>query len=229
MPVTQEAPLVDDAALARAELAIRRVAQGGMVLISDDADREDEADLCVALDHVAAHHVAFMIRHGSGIVCAAVDRTISLRLDLVPMPRRNASDDDPAFAVSLDSIEGTTTGISAHDRAITLRRLADPSLDHTAFRCPGHVMPIVARAGGVLVRRGQTEASVDLAQLAGCSPGAAICEVMCDDGTMLRGDDLVRFARRHEIPLVAVADIVAWRTRNASSISQAPVGEFVGG
>ena len=200
--------------LSRIEDAIAAIAAGGMVVVIDDAGRENEGDLILAADKATPAAIAFMIRHTSGVVCAAVtaERLDALRLPL--MVADNTESQRTAFTVTVDYAHGTTTGISAADRAATLRGLADPQAGPADFVRPGHVFPLRARAGGVLERRGHTEAAVDLARLAGCEPCGVLCEIVNDDGTMARPNELGAFAARHGLPIVSIADLVAYRRRS---------------
>ncbi|MFM9086364.1 MAG: bifunctional 3,4-dihydroxy-2-butanone-4-phosphate synthase/GTP cyclohydrolase II [Acidimicrobiia bacterium] len=190
---------------------IAAIARGEMVVLVDDEDRENEGDLIMAAQHVTAEKLAFIIRHTSGVVVAPLtgERCDDLRLPL--MVDHNTESHRTAFTVSVDLLEGTTTGISAADRAATIRALAEPSVGHAAFARPGHVFPLRAREGGVLKRAGHTEAAVDLARLAGCVPAGVICEVQNDDGTMARLPDLRRFAAQHGLLLSSIAALVEHR------------------
>jgi 3,4-dihydroxy 2-butanone 4-phosphate synthase / GTP cyclohydrolase II len=195
------------------EAAVDAIRAGRMVVVVDDEDRENEGDLTLAARHVTPESIAFMATHGRGLICAALEGP---RLDALKIPlmvQDNTSPFETAFCVSVEAREGTSTGISAHDRARTIQALIDPASGPGDFVKPGHVFPLRARPGGVLSRTGQTEASVDLARLAGLHPSGVICEIMNDDGTMARLPDLVPFCQRHGLPLVTVADLVAYRLR----------------
>ncbi|MBI4912110.1 MAG: 3,4-dihydroxy-2-butanone-4-phosphate synthase [Acidobacteria bacterium] len=184
-----------------------------MVVVVDDEDRENEGDLTLAAERATPEAIAFMATHGRGLICAALEGE---RLDALAIPlmvQDNTSPFETAFCVSVEARDGTSTGISAHDRARTILALADPSSRPEDFVKPGHVFPLRARKGGVLARTGQTEASVDLARLAGLRPAGVICEIMKDDGSMARVPDLVPFCARHGLPLITVADLVAYRLR----------------
>jgi 3,4-dihydroxy 2-butanone 4-phosphate synthase/GTP cyclohydrolase II len=186
------------------------LAAGGMVVVVDDADREDEGDLVVAADLVTAAQVAFLVRHTTGIICAPMTAE---RVDALRLPQMVADNTDAhgtAFTVSVDSVD-TGTGVSAEDRARTLRALADPGTTPEQLRRPGHVFPLRARAGGVLVRAGHTEAAVDLTTMAGLSGVAVIGEIVDEDGSMRRGASLARFAADHGLPVLAIADLVRHR------------------
>jgi len=194
--------------------AIRAIAAGEIVVVTDDADREDEGDLICAAVHCDTAHMAFILRHGCGIVCAPVSPEIAGRLDLPPMVTSNNAPLATAFTVSIDAVEGLTTGISATERAITMRALADPAARPQDFVRPGHVFPLIAREGGVLERRGHTEAAVDLCRLAGLPEVGVICELMNDDGTVMKGAEVAGFARQHGLVAISVAQLAAWRTAN---------------
>jgi len=190
--------------------------RGGMVLVVDDADRENEADLVLAAERATREALAFMIRHTSGIVCVPAPAATLDGLALPAMVEANTAPLGTAFSVSVDARRGMTTGISAEDRARTIRTLADPASVPSDFVRPGHVFPLRARDGGVLERAGHTEASLDLLRVAGIQPVAALAELMNDDGSVTRGPALARFAARHRLPVVATADVVAYR-RHASA------------
>ena len=191
--------------------ALAAITAGQMVVVVDDADRENEGDLILAAEHATPAALAFLIRHTSGVVCASVtpDRLEHLRLPL--MVAANEESHGTAFTITVDYRHGTTTGISAADRAATLRALADPRAGAADFARPGHVFPLRARAGGVLERAGHTEAAVDLARLSGLQPCGVLCEIVNDDGSMARPRELALFARRHALPLVTIADLIAHR------------------
>lgn len=195
------------------EAAIEAIRLGHMVVVVDDEDRENEGDLTLAAEHVSPEAIAFMATHGRGLICAALEAPLLDRLEIPLMVRDNTSPFETAFCVSVEAREGTTTGISAQDRSRTIQALIDPASRPQNFVKPGHVFPLRARQGGVLTRTGQTEASVDLARLAGLHPSGVICEIMKDDGTMARVPDLVPFCRQHGLLLVTVADLVAYRLR----------------
>ncbi|HEY3270094.1 MAG TPA: 3,4-dihydroxy-2-butanone-4-phosphate synthase [Geothrix sp.] len=202
-----------DSPFASIEKAIDTIRQGRMVVVVDDEDRENEGDLTLAAEHVTPETIAFMATHGRGLICAALEGPLLDRLQIPLMVRDNTSPFETAFCISVEAREGTTTGISAQDRARTIQALIAPDAKPQHFVKPGHVFPLRARPGGVLTRTGQTEASVDLARLAGLHPSGVICEIMKDDGTMARVPDLVPFCRQHDLPLVTVADLVAYRLR----------------
>ena len=190
---------------------IAAIGRGEMVVLVDDEDRENEGDLIMAAQHVTPEKLAFIIRHTSGVVVAPLtgERCDELRLPM--MVDHNTESHRTAFTVSVDLLDGTSTGISAADRALTIRALADPQVGYQAFARPGHVFPLRAREGGVLKRAGHTEAAVDLARLAGCVPAGVICEIQNDDGTMARLPQLIEFCRQHDLLLSSIAELVEWR------------------
>ncbi len=187
---------------------------GRMVVLVDAEDRENEGDLVVPAQMATPDIVNFMAKHGRGLVCLALTQSRADELRLESMVRRNASRNRTAFTQSIEAREGITTGISAHDRARTIATAIDPTKSSGDVVSPGHVFPLVAREGGVLIRAGHTEASVDLARLAGLYPAAVICEIMNDDGTMARMADLVAFAQRHGLKIGAIEDLIGYRLQN---------------
>lgn len=196
--------------------------RGKYVIIVDDEERENEGDLAFASQHCTPEKINFLARHARGLICIAMEQGRLEVLDIPPMVRENTSRFETAFTVSVEAREGTTTGISAADRSQTVRRLVDPVAKPEDFVMPGHMFPIMARNGGVLVRSGQTEASVDLARLAGFEiPSGVICEIMNEDGTMARLPQLREFAARHEIRIISVADLIRYRTANEKFIEKA--------
>jgi 3,4-dihydroxy 2-butanone 4-phosphate synthase/GTP cyclohydrolase II len=196
------------------EEAIEAIRRGEFVVVVDDADRENEGDLIVAAEKVTAEHIAFMVRHTSGLICAPMtgDRLDELRLPL--MVAENTDSHRTAFTVSVDYVPGTTTGISAADRATTIRALIDEETTPVQLARPGHIFPLRYQEGGVLKRAGHTEAAVDLARLAGLVPAGVLCEIVSDDGSMARLPELQGFAERHGIPLVSIADLISHRRRS---------------
>ena len=195
-------------------LALAHLAQGGIVVVADDEHRENEGDLIMAADAATPEAIAFFVRHTSGVICAALpgDRCDALELPLMVPPAANDDQYGTAFTVTVDLADGTTTGISAGDRAATLRALADPATTPGALHRPGHIFPLRARPNGVLERPGHTEAAVDLARLAGRRPAGVLSELVLDDGSMARLSELVAFARTHRLPLVSIAGLIAHRT-----------------
>jgi 3,4-dihydroxy 2-butanone 4-phosphate synthase / GTP cyclohydrolase II len=206
---------------------------GRMVIVMDDEDRENEGDLIMAAEHATAEAVAFMIRHTSGIICVPMEETALARLDLPQMVPVNNESQRTAFTVSVDLRVGTTTGVSSGDRAATIRALASPGSTPADFARPGHIFPLRARRGGVLVRAGHTEAAVDLCRLAGLTPMGVLCEVMNDDGTMARRPQLQEFARAHGLKIGTIADLIRHRLRTERTVMriseqsvQTELGEF---
>ena len=193
------------------EEAIEDIRQGRMVLVADDENRENEGDLIVAAAHATADNVNFMARYARGLICAPVSGEIARRLRLDPLTAHSTGRKSTAFLVTVDARKGTTTGISAEERALTARLLSDLEARPEDFLRPGHLFPLEAREGGVLVRAGHTEATVDLVRLAGLPAAGLCCGVMNDDGTMARLPDLIAFAKRHGLKFIAVKDLIAWR------------------
>jgi 3,4-dihydroxy 2-butanone 4-phosphate synthase/GTP cyclohydrolase II len=185
-----------------------------MVVVADDVNRENEGDLILAAEKATSSALAFMIRYTSGVICASLSAERLAELKLPPMVTDNTESHRTAFTVSADLRHGTTTGISAADRSATIRALADPTVEASAFVRPGHVFPLCSRRGGVLARPGHTEAALDLARLAGLSPAGVLCEIVNDDGSMARGPQLVAFAERHGLPFVTIADLIVYRRRH---------------
>ena len=202
----------DAAQFASIEDAIEDIRQGRMVLVVDDESRENEGDLVMAAAHATTDRVNFMARYARGLICAPISEEIAKRLQLELMTKKGTDKHGTAFLVTVDAKEGITTGISAEERAITARLLADPSARPDDFYRPGHLFPLAAKPGGVLKRAGHTEAAVDLARLAGLPLAGVICEVMNDDGMMARLPDLIPFAARHGLKLITVKDLIAWRS-----------------
>jgi 3,4-dihydroxy 2-butanone 4-phosphate synthase len=193
---------------AKIEQAVEAIARGEMVVVVDDQDRENEGDIVVASEAVTPQHIAFMMNHARGLVCVAMDGERLDALDIPLMVRDNTESLKTAFTVSVDYIPGTTTGISAADRAATVRALMDKNARPDDFARPGHIFPLRAHPNGVLSRPGHTEAAVELARLAGLTPSGVICEVANDDGTMSRLPDLERFAKRHNLLLITIEDLI---------------------
>ena len=215
------------------DFAVAEIAAGRAVLVVDDEDRENEGDLIFAAELATPELMGFTVRYSSGVVCVGLTGQACERLDLPPMYRLNQDRKSTAFTVSVDAREGVTTGISAAERAHTVRVLADPKTTDADLSRPGHVFPLRAREGGVLVRPGHTEAAVDLARLAGLQPAGALCEIVRDDGSMARLPDLQVFARRHRVALISIADLIAYRRqtevqirRVASARLPLPQGQF---
>lgn len=198
------------------EDAIAAIARGEIVVVADDDDRENEGDLIMAAELATPEAITFFVRHTSGVICVALtgDRCAELDLPQMVVPTDNSDAMGTAFTVTIDVREGTSTGISAADRARTLNAVADPALDRTAFNRPGHIFPLRARPGGVLKRAGHTEAGVDLTRMAGLQPAGALSELVLDDGRMARGPELRRFADEHSLKLVSIADLIRHRRRH---------------
>ncbi|MCM8537440.1 MAG: 3,4-dihydroxy-2-butanone-4-phosphate synthase [Lentisphaeraceae bacterium] len=192
------------------EEAIDDIRQGKMVIVIDDEDRENEGDLVYAAEKTTPELVNFMATHGRGLICCTLPAKRASELDLNLMADKNTCPFETAFTVSVDAKDVTTTGISAADRSNTIQRLADDKYTSSHFVRPGHMFPLIAKSGGVLERRGQTEASVDLARLAGLKPAGVICEIMNEDGTMARLDDLKVYAKQHNLKLISIADMVEY-------------------
>jgi len=210
----------------RVEDAIEEIRKGRMVIVADDEDRENEGDLVMAAAAVTPDHVNFMAKHGRGLICVALSAERADELDLPLMTDRNTDPQGTAFTVSVDAHVkfGVTTGISAHDRAKTIQVLTDPTTQPMDLRRPGHIFPLRAKSGGVLRRVGQTEAAVDLAELAGFAPVGVICEILNVDGTMARRPQLHEFAAEHDLKFITVAQLVAYRltrTRLVARVAEA--------
>jgi 3,4-dihydroxy 2-butanone 4-phosphate synthase/GTP cyclohydrolase II len=201
--------------------AIVDIKSGRMVILVDDEDRENEGDLCMAAEFVTPESINFMARYGRGLICMSLNEEMADKLRLYPMVRDNRSRFGTAFTVSIEAKRGVSTGISAADRATTIKAAVADDARADDLVSPGHVFPIRARKGGVLVRTGQTEGSVDLARLAGLKPAGVICEIMKDDGTMARMPDLEAFAREHQLKIVTIADLIDFRMQHESLIRRA--------
>ncbi len=193
------------------EAVIKAFAQGEIVVVTDDDDRENEGDLFVAASHCTPEKMAFFIRHTSGIVCAPLEADLARRLNLMPMVAANDAPLGTAFTVTIDVKHGLTTGISAEERTNTVRALANSNSGAADFVRPGHVFPLIAREGGVLMRSGHTEACVDLCRLAGLPPVGVLSELMNDDGTVMRGPAVASFADKHGLKRISIADLIAYR------------------
>jgi 3,4-dihydroxy 2-butanone 4-phosphate synthase/GTP cyclohydrolase II len=221
------------AGLSSIEELVAELRAGRMVVVVDDEDRENEGDLIMAAEHATPEAVAFMIRHTSGIICVPMEEERLATLELPQMVPANSESQRTAFTVSVDLRSGTTTGVSSADRAATIRALADGRSVPADFARPGHIFPLRARAGGVLVRAGHTEAAVDLCRLAGVQPVGVLCEVMNDDGSMARRPQLEEFAHRHRLKLGTIAALIRHRLRTERSVErlgeqtvQTALGEF---
>jgi 3,4-dihydroxy 2-butanone 4-phosphate synthase/GTP cyclohydrolase II len=202
------------------EEAIEEIREGRMVVVVDDADRENEGDLTIAAQFATPEAVNFMATHGRGLICLCLTPERCRELDLRQMTEHNETPHETAFTVAIEAREGISTGISAHDRSRTIQVAIDPSSGPNDLVQPGHVFPLQAKPGGVLQRAGQTEASVDLARLAGLNPAAVVCEVMNDDGTMARVPDLIGYCERHGLKMVTVADLIEYRRRKEQLVER---------
>jgi 3,4-dihydroxy 2-butanone 4-phosphate synthase / GTP cyclohydrolase II len=215
---------VERSTLDSIESAIADIKTGKMVIVMDDEDRENEGDLVMAAEKVTPQAINFMRKEGGGLICVPM---LSARLDALQIPNMVNDNTAPlgtAFSVSVEARGRVTTGISAHDRSNTIRALIDPNCGPVDFLRPGHTFPLRARDGGVLVRAGQTEASVDLARLAGLYPAGVICEIMDDDGSMMRRDNLKAFAEKHDLRIITVKDLIAYRMRHEKLVER--IAEF---
>lgn len=216
------------------EKGIEAIRRGEMVILTDDEDRENEGDLVMAAQKVTPQAVNFMATHARGLICLTLTEARARRLQLPLMVQDNGSQFQTAFTVTIEAKRGVSTGISAADRAVTIQAAVSPKAKASDLVRPGHVFPLVARDGGVLVRTGQTEGSADLARLAGFEPAGVICEIMNADGTMARRADLIRFARRHQMVLLSVTDLIRYRLESERLVRQvekvkmpiAGLGEF---
>jgi 3,4-dihydroxy 2-butanone 4-phosphate synthase/GTP cyclohydrolase II len=210
--------MINKTPFAPIEEAIEHFRQGEIVIICDDEDRENEGDFAIAAERVTPAAINFMAKHGRGLVCLALTEERCRELDLPLMVEDNTSPFGTAFTISIEARGKVTTGISAADRAATIRTAIDPATRPEDLLRPGHVFPLRARKGGVLKRAGQTEASVDLAALAGLAPAGVICEIMNDDGTMARVPDLAKVAKEHGLAMITVSDLISYRLRNETLV-----------
>ncbi|MBO8152377.1 MAG: bifunctional 3,4-dihydroxy-2-butanone-4-phosphate synthase/GTP cyclohydrolase II [Candidatus Marinimicrobia bacterium] len=204
----------------RIEEAIKEIKKGNMIIIVDDESRENEGDLVMAAEKITPEKVNFITKYARGLLCVGITAQRSKELDLEPMVADNTALHNTKFTVSVDAIEGTTTGISAYDRAITIKKLADPSSQPEDFARPGHIFPIIAREGGVLRRAGHTEASVDIVKLAGLYPVSVMCEIMDEDGNMARGEALLNLAKKFNLKIITVADLIEYRRRTEKLVKR---------
>jgi 3,4-dihydroxy 2-butanone 4-phosphate synthase/GTP cyclohydrolase II len=207
-------------ALSSIEEIIEDARQGKMVILVDDEDRENEGDLVIPAEKATPEVINFMAKHGRGLICLAMTGERVKQLGLRLMAQNNGTRHQTAFTVSIEAAEGITTGISAYDRAHTVKVAIDPAKGASDIVTPGHVFPLMARDGGTLVRAGHTEAAVDIARLAGLNPSGVICEIMNDDGSMARLPDLISFAQLHGLKVGTIADLIAYRRRNDSLIER---------
>jgi 3,4-dihydroxy 2-butanone 4-phosphate synthase/GTP cyclohydrolase II len=213
--------------LASTEEIIDDLRVGKMVVLVDEEDRENEGDLVLAADHVTAEAVNFMAKHGRGLICLTLTRERCQQLNLPLMVRDNGTSMGTNFTVSIEAATGVTTGISAADRALTIKSAVAPNAKPNDLVQPGHIFPLMAQPGGVLIRSGHTEAGCDLAALAGCSPTSVICEIMKDDGSMARLPDLLEFAKEHQLKIGSIADLIKYRSQNESIVVREGKREFI--
>jgi 3,4-dihydroxy 2-butanone 4-phosphate synthase/GTP cyclohydrolase II len=205
---------------ASVEEALQAVRSGKLIIIVDDEDRENEGDLMVAAEKITPDIVNFMAKHGRGLICLPLNEERLKELDLPLMVKENTANFQTAFTVSIDAKQGTTTGISAFDRAKTVLVAIDPQTNPSDLARPGHIFPLQAMSGGVLERAGQTEAAVDIARLAGLYPAGVICEIMNEDGTMARMPQLVEFSKTYDIPILTIANLIKYRMRNETLVEK---------
>jgi len=210
----------EKAALSPVSEIVAEIRAGRIVVLVDDEDRENEGDLVFAAEFVSAEKINFLARHGRGLICMPITEEHAARLGLRPMVEQNRSRHGTNFTVSIEAAEGIATGISAHDRALTIKVAASPDARPEHIVQPGHVFPLIAQPGGVLVRAGHTEACCDLARLAGVAPAAVLCEIMRDDGAMARLPDLMNFAAEHQLKIGTIADLIEYRSRNESLVQR---------
>ena len=211
------------------EQAIEDIREGKFVIVVDDEDRENEGDFIIAAEKITPEKVNFMLQHGRGVLCVPLPESRCAQLDLVHQVSNNTSMLGTPFTVTVDKLEGCSTGVSAEDRAATIRALADPASKPETFGRPGHINPLYAQEKGVLKRAGHTEAAVDLARLAGLQPVAALIEIMNEDGTMARMPDLEKVAEKYELSLVSIKDLIAYRMNHDTSLvdSQSPIANLL--
>ena len=213
--------------LASTEEIIAELRAGRMVVLVDEEDRENEGDLVLAADHVTADAVNFMAKHGRGLICLTLTRERCQQLNLPLMVRDNGTAMGTNFTVSIEAATGVTTGISAADRALTIKTAVAPNAKPSDLVQPGHIFPLMAQPGGVLIRSGHTEAGCDLAAMAGCSPTSVICEIMKDDGSMARLPDLLEFAKEHQLKIGSIADLIQYRSQHESIVVREGEREFI--
>jgi len=214
------APQSSSQAISPIEEIIAEMRAGRMVILVDEEDRENEGDLVLAAEHVTPEAINFMVKHARGLVCLTLTEARCKQLGLTQMARDNKSQFSTAFTTSIEAAEGVTTGISAHDRARTVQAAVAKHAKAEDIVQPGHVFPITAKPGGVLVRAGHTEAGCDLAQMAGLEPSSVICEILKDDGSMARLPDLIEFAAEHQLKIGTIADLIHYRSRNETLIER---------
>ena len=213
--------------LASTEEIIAELSAGKMVILVDEEDRENEGDLVLAADHVTAEAVNFMAKHGRGLICLTLTRERCQQLNLPLMVRDNGTSMGTNFTVSIEAASGVTTGISAADRALTIKTAVASNAKPSDLVQPGHIFPLMAQPGGVLIRSGHTEAGCDLAAMAGCSATSVICEIMKDDGSMARLPDLLEFAKEHQLKIGSIADLIQYRSQHESIVVREGTREFI--
>ena len=196
--------------------ALQDLKAGRMIIVTDDENRENEGDLIFAAEKVTPDKINFMSKEGRGLICVSMEEELAYRLNFHPMVAN--PDGNCNFTVSVDAKKGITTGISASDRALTIQKIINPKSTANDFIRPGHMFPLIAKSGGVLKRAGHTEAAVDLMRLAGLNPVGVICEIMNDDGTMARMPDLKKFAKKHDLKIITIKDLIEYRSKNETLI-----------
>lgn len=202
----------------RIKKALSELQAGRPIIVTDDEQRENEGDFIVLAEKATPEVINFMITHGKGLVCAAIQKSLAEKIGLSMMAQKNTDPLATAFTVSIDHKE-TKTGISARERSLTIQALTCPDAAEADFRQPGHVFPLIAREGGVLERPGHTEAAVDLAKLAGAFPAAVICEIIKEDGTMARFDDLIKIARKFDLMMISIEELIAYRKSQRCAVN----------
>ncbi|NBG88009.1 bifunctional 3,4-dihydroxy-2-butanone-4-phosphate synthase/GTP cyclohydrolase II [Isachenkonia alkalipeptolytica] len=207
------------------EEAIEDIKNGKMVVVVDDENRENEGDLLMAAEKATTEQVNFMATYGRGLICVPMEKQRLRELDILPMVTNSTDPNETAFTVSVDE-KNTTTGISASERAMTIQRLVDPEAKPLDFNKPGHIFPLGAKEGGVLKRAGHTEAAVDLARLAGLKPAGVICEIMNEDGTMARVPELTEYVKKHDLKLITIADLIAYRSKSETLVNRMTVADM---
>ncbi|OQY10600.1 MAG: bifunctional 3,4-dihydroxy-2-butanone-4-phosphate synthase/GTP cyclohydrolase II [Fusobacteriia bacterium 4572_132] len=206
--------------------AIEDIKKGKMVIVVDDEDRENEGDLIMASEKITPEAINFMIKYGRGLICAPITQKRAEELELDLMVNKNTDMYGTAFTISVDSLEGTTTGISTRDRANTIKDLTDENKKNKDFRKPGHIFPLIAKDGGVLKRAGHTEAAVDLARMAGLKASGTICEILKEDGTMARLDELKEFAKEYDLKIISIADLINYRKKEEKLVKRLKVANM---
>lgn len=206
--------------LASIEEAIQEIKAGRPLIMVDNEDRENEGDFILAAEKATAENINFIIKEGRGLMCAPVSKELACKMDLPLMVEKNTDPHGTAFTVSIDAVQNTTTGISAHDRYETLKRMAHPEVKPEDFRRPGHIFPLIAKDGGVLVRAGHTEGSVDLVKMAGFRPVAVICEILKEDGEMARLPDLIEMAKKFGLKIVSIEQLIQWRRQTEKTVEK---------